>query len=351
MEEADTTFSDAPETASSCASPQGQDCDFPAENEETASSHADKLSYETPPQVRVEYDAEPEPRSINLAEAAAAADACASVGAEHVLVVWTDETLPPEENCTGTDRYKSLAEFQADLPRLLKRNEQSPVESMAVRVRWKGETHLLQVDECAPEQRERLAPYSFMQIATSRGNGQAWLAFSEALTQGQYDELKCRLFTRLNPTQSKEGVNGGAHGSVRWPGSLNRKPKRRYADGASPRVQLLSVQPGRKVRIAELDAAGLLAPAPPERTPEQIKEIKGRLPKGWPDFGEFLHRHAGDRSRAEFAWSCRAIEMGWPRYRVEEELSRIGAKARTRTRDNYATETVSKAARRVGVSA
>jgi hypothetical protein len=351
VEEADTTFSAAPATASSCASPQGQDCDFPAENEETASSHADKLSYETPPQVRVEYDAEPEPRSINLAEAAAAADACASVGVEHVLVVWTDETLPPEENCTGTDRYKSLAEFQADLPRLLKRNEQSPVESMAVRVRWAGETHLLQLDECAPEQRERLAPYSFMQIATSRGNGQAWLAFSEALTQGQYDELKCRLFSRLNPTKDPEGVNGGAHGSVRWPGSLNRKPKRRYADGESPRVQLLSVQPGRTVSIAELDAAGLLAPLPPTRTPEQIRKIKGRLPNGWPDFDEFLHRHAGDRSKAEFAWACRAIEMGWPQYKVGEELSRIGAKARTRARDNYATETVASAARRVGVTA
>jgi hypothetical protein len=351
VEEADTTFSDSPETASSCASPQGQDCEFPAENDETALSSADNLSYETPPRVSVEYDPEPEPRGINLAEAEAAADACASVGAEHVLVVWTDETLPSEENCTGTDRYKSLAEFQADLPRLLKRNEQSPVESMAVRVRWAGETHLLQLDECAPEQRERLAPYSFMQIATSRGNGQAWLAFSEALTQGQYDELKCRLFSRLNPTKDPEGVNGGAHGSVRWPGSLNRKPKRRYADGESPRVQLLSVQPGRKVSIAELDAAGLLAPAPPKKTPEQVREIKGRLPKGWPDFDEFLSRHRGDRSKAEFAWSCHALELGWPRYRVEEELARVGAKARTRTRDNYATETVSNAARRVGVSA
>ncbi len=351
VEDADTTFSDAPETASSCASPQGQDCDFPAKNDETASVPADKLSYETPPQVRVEYDAEPEPRSINLAEAEAAADACASVGAEHVLVVWTDETLPVGKNCAGTDEFKSVAEFQENLPRLLARNEQSPVESMAVRVRWKGETHLLQLDECAPEQRELLAPYSFMQIATSRGNGQAWLAFSEALTQGQYDELRHRLFTRLNPTKDPEGVNGGAHGSVRWPGSLNRKPKRRYADGESPRVQLLSVQPGRTVSIAELDAAGLLAPAPPKRTPEQIKELKGRLPKGWPDFDEYLNRHRGDRSRAEFAWSCRALELGWPRYRVEEELSSIGAKARTRTRDNYATETVASAARRVGVTA
>ena len=348
---ADTAFSAAPETASSCASPQGQDCDFPAENDETASSQADKLSYEMPARVSVEYDPEPEPRGINLSESATAADACAAVGVEHVLVVWTDETLPVGENCVGTDEFKSIAEFQENLPRLLACNERSPVVSMAVRVRWKGETHLLQVDECTPELLERLAPFSFMQIATSRGNGQAWLAFSEALTQEQYDELKLRLFTRLNPTQSKEGANGGAHGSVRWPGSLNRKPKRRYADGESPRVQLLSVQPGRKVSIAELDAAGLLAPMPPKKTPAQIREIKGRLPQGWPDLDEFLQRHAGDRSRAEFAWCCRAIETGWPQYKVEEELARRGAKARTRTRDNYIIETVSNAARKVGVAA
>jgi len=350
VEEADTTFSDVPETVSSCASPQGQDCDFPAENAETASSHADNLSVETPAQVSVEYDAEPEPRGINLAEATAAVDACASVGAEHVLVVWTDETLPPEENCTGTDRYKSLAEFQADLSRLLKCNEQSPVESMAVRVRWKGETHLLQVDECAPEALERLAPYSFMQIMTSPRNGQAWLAFSESFTQEQYNELKDRLFTRLNPTKDPKGVNGGAHGSVRWPGSLNRKPSRRYADGESPRVQLLLACPGRTVTLAELDAAGLLAPAPPKKTREQIREIKGRLPDGWPSMDELLGRHK-DRSTAEFAWSCRAIEAGWPQYRVEEELARIGAKACTRTRDNYVAETVAAAARKVGFGA
>jgi hypothetical protein len=329
----------------------GENCGFSPENDDLSEKKGDVNIPTNPPFTGTEYDPEPEPRGINLAEATAAADACASVGVEHVLVVWTDETLPVGENCGGTDEFKSIAEFQADLPRLLKRNEQSPVESMAVRVRWKGETNLLQVDDCPPEVLETLAPYSFMQIATSPGNGQAWLAFSETLTQERYDELKRRLFTRLNPTNDKQGANGGAHGSVRWPGSLNRKPKRRYADGASPRVQLLSVQPGRKVSVAELDAAGLLAPPPPKKTPEQVREIKGRLPSGWPDLDEFLHRHAGDRSRAEFAWSCRALEVGWPQYRVEEELAQIGAKARTRTRDAYITDTVTNAALKVGVRA
>ena len=65
---------------------------------------------------------------------------------------------------------------------------------------------------------------------------------------------------------------------------------------------------------------------------------------------ELLGKHK-DRSTAEFAWSCRAIEAGWPQYRVEEELARIGAKACTRTRDNYVAETVAAAARKVGVGA
>jgi hypothetical protein len=183
---------------------------------------------------------------------------------------------------------------------------------------------------------------------TSPANGQAWLCLSDEIASDEdFKTPRTRLLSKLKHT----GANGGAYGSTRWPGSLNRKPKRRYADGESPRVQLLRLQPGRMVSVAELDAAGVLAPLPPTRTPEQIREIKGRLPKGWPDFDEYLNRHRGDRSRAEFAWSCRALELGWPRYRVEEELSSIGAKARTRTRDNYATETVASAARRVGVTA
>jgi hypothetical protein len=65
---------------------------------------------------------------------------------------------------------------------------------------------------------------------------------------------------------------------------------------------------------------------------------------------EYLAKHE-DRSTAEFAWCCRAIEAGWPQYKVEEELARIGAKARTRTRDNYITDTVTNAALKVGIVA
>jgi hypothetical protein len=348
IKEADTNFSDVPETASSCASPQEAKRDFGAENEETPSQSTDNMSYETPPGEVLEYDPEPEPRGISLADAEAAADVCASVGVSHVLVVWTDDTLSPEENnCTGTDRFESVAEFKENLPSLLNRNDRSPVESMAVRIRWMGETHILQIDECSPEVLAVLAPYAFMQLATSFDNGQAWLAFSEGLTDEQYDELKSRLFTRLNPTKDKKGANGGAHGSVRWPGSLNRKPKRRYADGESPRVKLLRTQAGRTTSIAELEAAGLLAPAPQKPSQEEARVIRGRFPgiNEWPNMGYYLAKHGSDRSRAESAWCVRALGMGHPCASVEAELIRIGEKASVRRRDNYARDTVDNAAR------
>jgi hypothetical protein len=344
VEEADTPFSAAPSPASSCASPQGQDCEFPAENDETASVPADNLSYETPPRVRVEYDAEPEPRGQSTPDALAALGAFASVGVTDFKIVMVDETRPRGENCALTEDASAEA-FAENMGRYLERNSARP-ESLAVRPAHTR--RLIQIDDCPPEVLAMLAPFCFLQELTSPANGQAWLCLSDEFADDEdFKTFRTRLLSKLKHT----GANGGAYGSTRWPGSLNRKPKRRYADGASPRVQLLRLQPGRTVSVTELEAAGLLAPLPPKKTPSQIRKIKGRLPNGWPDFDEYLNRHRGDRSRAEFAWSCRAIEMGWPRYRVEEELSRIGAKARTRTRDDYVSETVSSAARRVGVSA
>jgi hypothetical protein len=341
---ADTAFSAAPETASSCASPQGQDCDFPAENDETASSQAEKLSYETPARVSVEYDPEPEPRGQSMSHALAALGAFASVGVTDFKIVMVDETKPRGENCALAEDVSGEA-FAENMARYLDRNLSKP-ESLAVRPAHTR--RLCQHDDCNAEVLERLAPFCFLQELTSPANGQAWLCVSDDFASDEdFKIFRTRLLSKLKDT----GANGGAYGSTRWPGSLNKKPQRKYADGESPRVQLLRVQPGRTVSAAELDAAGLLAPLPPKKTPEQIREIKGRLPQGWPNFDEFLHRHAGDRSKAEFAWCCRAIELGWPLYKVEEQLARIGAKASTRTRDAYITDTVTNAALKVGVRA
>jgi hypothetical protein len=321
--------------------PEGENCDFPPENGDLSEKKGD---VHVPLFSGVEYDPEPEPRGQSTPDALAALGAFASVGVTDFKIVMVDETRPRGENCALTEDASAEA-FAENMGRYLERNSARP-ESLAVRPAHTR--RLIQIDDCTAEVLERLAPFCFLQELTSPANGQAWLCVSDKFgSDEEFKTFRTRLLFKLKDT----GANGGAYGSTRWPGSLNRKPSRRYADGESPRVQLLRLQPGRTVSIAELDAAGLLAPLPPKKTPEQIREIKGRLPQGWPDLNEFLHRHAGDRSRAEFAWSCRAIEMGWPRYRVEEELSRIGAKARTRTRDDYVTDTVNSAARQVGVRA
>ena len=321
--------------------PEGENCDFPPENSNLSEKKGD---VQTPLFSGIEYDPEPEPRGQSKPDALAALGAFASVGVTDFKIVMVDETKPRGENCALTEDASAEA-FAENMARYLERNLSKP-ESLAVRP-----THtrrLIQIDDCNAEVLERLAPFCFLQELTSPANGQAWLCLSDEFADDEdFKTFRTRLLTKHKHT----GANGGAYGSTRWPGSLNKKPKRRYADGSAPRVQLLRLQPGRTVTIAELDAAGLLAPLPPKKTPKQIKEIKGRLPKGWPDIDEFLSRHRGDRSTAEFAWACRAIELGWPRYSVEDELSRIGAKARTRTRDNYVAETVSNAARRVGVTA
>jgi hypothetical protein len=192
-----------------------------------------------------------------------------------------------------------------------------------------------------------LAPFAFLQVATSPGNGQTWLALPKGLTPEQYNELRRRLLSQLKPT----GANGGAYGSIRFPGSLNCKPKRRYADGEACRVQLLRAAPGRVVTEADLDAAGLLAPATPAPTPAELSTIKTRFPvEGFPDMKAEIAATGGDRSRGEFAWCMKSLRRGFPPNIVEDELRRAGDKARTRQRDNYARETVEKAARVVGLN-
>lgn len=183
------------------------------------------------------------------------------------------------------------------------------------------------------------APLTFLQFATSPGNAQSWLALADCLTPEQYEDVRRRLLVMLKPT----GANGGPYGASRWPGSLNRKPNRRYADGESPRVQLLRVAYGRRVSIAELEAAGLLAPPRLKPSAAEVRGIKSRIPEGWPDMDYYLSQK-GNRSDAEMAWCVRALGMGWPRSHVKAELARIGDKARLRRRDNYVSETVDKAA-------
>lgn len=338
--------SDESAGVSSCASPQGEIYDFPAKNDDSGLPTQDNLSAVE----CVEYEPEPEPRGVSLADAEAAAHACISVGVRAAKVVIIDDTKGRGEpgSCTLAEDV-TMAELLERLPGYLERNRRSPVGSFTVRLRDKDDTHLIQLDDCPPEVAEVLSPLAFLIHATSPGNAQAWLALADDLTWEEYDELRYRL---LNGPLKEMGTNGGAYGSTRWPGSLNRKPKRRYTDGESPRVQLLRINAGRRVSAAELEAAGLLAPPRPKPSAEEVRRIKTRLvdPNDWPDMNQFLAECDGDRSRAESKWCVRALYMGHSQSDVEAELERIGEKARVRRRDGYVRKTVASAAAWVGLN-
>jgi hypothetical protein len=289
-----------------------------------------------------------------MADAEAAATLCASVGVSGLLVVGMDDTkrAGEEGSCIFSEQV-TLSQFRARLPHYLKRNAESETLSLSVRLRTRDEFHVLQIDDVTPEQLERVRPFCFWVVATSPGNHQAWLAFSEKLDKSSYDETRSRLLRALNPTGDKEQANGGAGGAIRWPGSLNRKPKRRLADGTSPRVELVEGTPGRRVTRAELDAAGLLAlplptPAPAPARSNVVQFSTGRRPDGWPSLDEKLSKFrkpdgSPDRSSAESSWACAALRMGWSEHEVESELSRITQKGRRRS-DNYVSATVRHAA-------
>jgi hypothetical protein len=345
---ADTEISAESEKCELIASPQDQDCDFTAENNDPALFSADNLSAGALVLEVLEFDPEPEPRGVNLEHAQLAAQACASVGiGQHIKTIFVDDTKSFEGGCTFAEET-NIVQFQERLPAYLKRNHDSGVESMTVRIRWKGETQYLQIDDCTSEVMERLAPFAFLQFWTSPECGQTFLAFADKLALEQYKELRHRIFD--GPIK-KSGANGGAHGSIRWPGSQNKKPKRRYPDGESPRVQLARVAMGRKVAVAELEAAGLLAAPKPKPTVEEVRVIRGRFPKAgdFPDMNHYLAT-SKDRSTAEMKWCVRALGMGHTRAAVEAELMRIGEKARARNNDSYARDTVNNAAEHIGLN-
>jgi hypothetical protein len=280
---------------------------------------------------------------VSFAEADAAAEAHASVGVESVKVVFVGETKPLGKNCAFSEKV-SLSDFRRNLPTYLERNARAPVESMTVRFRFKGDTRFLPIDDCTPAVMRELAPFSFLQFETSPGNGQTLLAFAESLDLAAFEVLRKRI---LGGSIKATGANGGAHGSIRWPGSLNRKPKRKFADGTSPRVKIISVAPGRKVTIQELEEAGLLA-APVEKVKKPLIVPATRtLPAGaMPDYERYLTTANGDRSRADIRWAMACLGAGFPHHSVVAQLESISGKAQGR-HDGYAATTVDNAVRYV----
>jgi hypothetical protein len=328
------------EVVTKTAFPESEDCEIPAENGDSSEFKGDVNAPLKAQFSGVEYDPEPEPRGQSLSEAEATLDAFVSVGAKEVVAVVVDDALPRGENLISDD-HLDVDKFRRALPYYFEHNLENPTHSVCGRPQSK--LRLIQVDDCSWEVVCLLLPFAFLVAMTSPGNFQVWIALSDVIPDDEeFKAQKRRLYKKLNPKKDKKGPNGGAHGSIRWPGMLNRKPLRRYADGESPRIQLIGATPGRITSLAELDAAGLLAPLPRKATPEEVRELKTKLPVGgWPDINDYLSR-AGDRSGPECGWAMAAFKRGFPRHSIIAKLKEIGPKASTRD-DDYAEQTVTAA--------
>jgi RepB DNA-primase from phage plasmid len=119
---------------------------------------------------------------------------------------------------------------------------------------------LVQLDDLNEEQAARLASYAFMEIRTSPGSHQIWLAVSDGPKDS--DKEAARQFR--SRIRQGVGTDKFASGATRIAGSFNFKTK--YAPNF-PTVALLYAQHGGTATVANLEKAGLIAPPPPRPRP------------------------------------------------------------------------------------
>jgi hypothetical protein len=219
------------------------------------------------------------------------------------------------------------------LPELVERTEQG-AESLIIRPRGGA---LIQLDDCSLELAERLEPFVFMTFETSPDNYQAWIALPEETSEAELKAVRSRLLTVLDET----GANGGAYGAMRWPGSINRKPSRNGF-----RVRLHRVWLSAYCTVAELEAAGLLAPVAPVPQPPPAKPKGFRLRLGgnqvFPSYDRCLAEKDGDRSKADAAFLKLCSLRGFSMVEAVAELERVSERAREerqRGRRDYANRT------------
>jgi RepB DNA-primase from phage plasmid len=235
-------------------------------------------------------------------------DVFASVGVTAFDVTLTD--LAGEK--TGYQANRSAAELRRTMATRLKAAASSQT-NFILRPRTTGRRGLVQLDDLNEEAAARVAPYSFMVLATSPGNFQAWVAVDNA---PQDFARRLRKGAGADPTAS---------GATRVAGSLNFKTK--YAP-AFPRVAIAGAVAGNVATVAQLEQAGFV-PAieqpTPTRVSPRVSSYRGR--RKWPSYMRCVQNappvHQGDRpdvSKADFTWCMTAIDWGWP---VEDTAARL----------------------------
>ena len=211
-------------------------------------------------------------------------------------------------------------------------------QNLVIRPKWPDAGAIGQLDDLNAVQLDRVRGRAFLSIETSPQNFQAWLAI-----KGEDAAFVKRVMKGI-------GSDSRATCSGRVAGSPNVKSK--YAPDF-PMVRLVTVQTGRRVSPAELEAAGLVAPPAVAHTPMPSHFHGSTGGRGWPDYERCLRgappRADGsqDRSRADYLWAKWALERQNSLEAVRGKLVEVSEKAKQewqRGNRDYVRRTVDAAA-------
>jgi len=242
------------------------------------------------------------------AEARALLDLYASVGATSFDVTWTNAHAEKQRFRRGM----SLAALTRTLPRLLDEATRRQ-HNLIVRPNGTDRT-FIQLDDLTADRLPRIAPPVFLQLQTSPGSFQAWLAIAGSVEKDFGTRLK-----------RGTGADVNASGATRIAGSLNFKEK--YAPDF-PRVVIHQANAGRLTSVIELERLGLVAPAEilPTLSPSPARNSVGGN-RTWPSYTYCLDRaplnareDGPDTSKADIVWCMTAIDWG---FGVEETARRL----------------------------
>jgi hypothetical protein len=276
-------------------------------------------------------------------------DAFVSVGASSfditILDINGDEVKGQQRTrCSLTETHQAISQALA--------NAERHQHNVIIRPRSAG-TRLIQLDDLNAEKAARIAPHAFIEILTSPGNYQSWVAVNDI----PGDDLEAaRDFARR--LKRGAGADHSATAAVRIAGSQNFK--RKYAPDF-PTVQIMRANVGKLVTMAQLEQAGLVAPReeeplPPASAPP-IVSTSAAADRRWPDWQRALagappksDGSGPDRSLADFMWSKWAIQRGWSIEETAARLIEVSEKAGKQARDGdegYARVTAYNAAKAV----
>ncbi len=257
-----------------------------------------------------------------------------------------DLGVEPQRNGTRL----TAAEIKARLPDYIKCNRETQC-NVAVRA-WGA---FFQVDDCSPEFYERIKGFAFLGEATSPNSRQVFIALPAAQylgADGKINEAGKTIRKRfLDKCEAdKETANGGAYGSTRMPGTINYKVK--YIPDF-PRVRIVHVNMGRIVTPEELDAAGLLMPAPAAPTMRLVNPSPRpqSIFAQWPDYQDCIQdivsrgglKEDGqpNMNRVDARFCTLALSRGFARSEVGDRLRSLRDKAAKRP--DYVERTLSAA--------